>query len=441
MKKQYLVAIIVIALIGTIAFATPAIIKKFLQSNPSTQLLYALSETSKAEKMHTNTSTKMEVDLIRAEHHEVFEMFQDPSSMVHYLNSILSGMEIGSIATYSSEDMSYVAHSYITYKNKPLLQIGGYLNDKLLAFAVPQLSDRLFSLEADTQEAFDLKKYRDILMETADKEYKDLQANKETYLEPVMGFLDVHVKRLEDDRIEFTHNAVEKTYKTDVIELTFTENELNEFAKELIKILQKDDQARALIKKRGEMLLDAFIESKDYQYFDMTEEDAAQLRASFQNEFDTDYTTFLNDLYDSLLSVSTPGTPMTENSFQVIFSIDPDGKIRRIRNTALSDFIKTTTVYDFLAYDNEVVLESLSLENKTDLSKLLNNDQEIAAVTSEVINNLYANILSGEAFTTLVEDLKTNSDILPEDERTQILAGIDEMMKAIQMLPFLFMGF
>ena len=256
-----------------------------------------------------------------------------------------------------------------------------------------------------------------------------------------MGFLDVHVKRLEDDRIEFTHNAVEKTYKTDVIELTFTENELNEFAKELIKILQKDDQARALIEKRGEMLLDAFIESKDYQYFDMTEEDAAQLRASFQNEFDTDYTTFLNDLYDSLLSVSTPGTPMTENSFQVIFSIDQDGKIRRIRNTALSDFIKTTTVYDFLAYDNEVVLESLSLENKTDLSKLLNNDQEIAAVTSEVINNLYANILSGEAFTTLVEDLKTNSDILPEDERTQILAGIDEMMKAIQMLPFLFMGF
>jgi hypothetical protein len=126
---------------------------------------------------------------------------------------------------------------------------------------------------------------------------------------------------------------------------------------------------------------------------------------------------------------------MPEMSYTYLISIDSSDRIRRIEADMNLGFMSMNLVSTVTAFGENVEIKSvLENENMIKVHQLIDDPIMGAEVGTEVATNFVSNFFSSEGFTTLLNDVKENSNMLPAEERDMITQSLDMMLMQIDMM-------
>lgn len=446
MKKSYIAAIIVIILAAAAAFATPFIIGKLAEMKPATHVLYAMKKTNEIEKMNATATMTMSVDQTAAEELGVFETSEDPVAMGNYVNSILSNFNIIYDMTYARDQSTLMLPTHMdyeiemNYKNDALFNMNMIFEPWIIGFGSEQLFDRLFTYDMEAQvDELDIDRYMAIVTNDDDQLYKSAEKNFKQYENFIMEYLEESLQEIEDGTIDTTYKGKVSTHEVNQYLLPVDMNVLFEKMETFIVMIKDDLALQALIKDRIYQVVDTFVESGDYLKLSMTESEAKSMQTDLKENYDEEFNLMLDEMANAYRTIGSDYEDMgISMNYDVLIKIDSNNLIRAMEIDMLSAFINIKQLYTYNAFNDEVILESISTQETEDISTLMEDQQKTSEITQTVIMNAYSNILGSTAFNTLMSDIEVNAQQLPEAERTEIIDGINEMM---QMMPFLMQGF
>lgn len=322
----------------------------------------------------------------------------------------------------------------INYKSMPLLSMEMILNNDEFGLGLTNFYDKYFVVDFETIIAqitkeeglenlakIDFEPYITIVMNTDSDAYKAVHESAR-YTDIITSHLESRLGEGISEEItykvgeeEFTENVLTYVYDFDF------ESYFNLFA-DLVKEAKNDEELKTYSKAILNELLDKFIETKDYELFDLTEEEILMSKEMLESEFDVYYDELISVYEEAFTEIQNEMDYLGEDgemvmeiydNLEITISINKDDIIRRVNMSLDYNGVGFNAEYIVNAIGDDVVIESkadqyidvLKFVNFEDPSEI-NDVEEFATIIKEFLLSAIDELSEGEAYTTLYEDLK-----------------------------------
>ncbi len=363
------------------------------------------------------------------------ETFADvPESVVAILNELSMKANYKVKSDLDNETLDFVMDYDINYKSNPLLSTSMIFNNEVFGMGFTNFYDKYFVVDFKTianevmkQATYqdfsqiDFEKYIQIILSSDSDAFKKLQEN-ETYSNMIKAHLDTKLDEGVNEEItylkgdeEVTENVLTYTYDFD-FESYFT------LFIDLIKEVQQDEDAKVYAKEVITAVMTELLESGDYKALDTTEEEMLMMKELIETDFETGWNDLFDELlaeYDDMDSLYTDLGPEGEeimaayDSLDYKISINKENIIRKVSVSMDYSGFKLNMNYIINAIGDDVVIESredkyinllqfVDFENPEELQ----NKEELATIIKEFLVSSINELISGEGYTALFEDLK-----------------------------------
>ncbi len=223
---------------------------------------------------------------------------------INFLNEFLQNANLYYELMYKSAGkgkMPNLAAKYgILFKDNAIFDIALSADDNKVGLSSPAISEKGFSLnykkllaEADEESLaifnkvlqLDIRKYIDIAM-GGKKAY-------EFYNEDLSSIKEVYSKYINDNSSKTETTSITRDGKEIAVteyKITYDYDEAIKINKEILEAIKKDEKLRNLILERMDAICDELIKSKDYEIFDISEEEVKSFKEEIskakENGFD-----------------------------------------------------------------------------------------------------------------------------------------------------------
>lgn len=354
---------------------------------------------------------------------ELFELINNASISVDY--KLKTDKE--------SRQFDYFLDYDINYKSLPLLSMEMILNNDEFGLGLTNFYDKYFVVDFETVIAqitkeeglenfakFDFEPYVSILMNTDSEAYKNVHKSAR-YTDIITSHLDSRLGEGISEEItykigeeEFTENVLTYIYDFDF------ESYFSLFA-DVVKEAKNDDELKTYSKAILIELLDKFIETKDYELFELTEEEIIMSKELLESEFDAYYDELISvyeegftDLQSEMDSLGEDGEMAMEiyDNLEFTISINKDDIIRKLNIFLDYNGLGFNAEYIVNAIGDDVVIQSKA-DQYIDILKYVNFEEpseindvvELATIIKEFLLSAIDELSVGEAYSTLYKDL------------------------------------
>lgn len=310
----------------------------------------------------------------------------------------------------------------VCYDQEALLSLFMYLDSKHMQLGITNLYEKLFDIPFESLLGYrgdddsmgflevDLIPYRDILFKNDDEVFQDFKAGIHLYETPIRAYLDEHLTYDGTTKLEVnTKNIRVKEYllNTDVADYNTLLMAVSEIAK-------KDKSLEKLMKDRTEKMMVYLINSGDYEYLNLSENDAEQLLAYVQKGFSFFWITALNQLERLTDQESLTVFNEFAEKISLTFAIDKEHVFRGFSYAYVDgdDFIKMNHIIH--GTGENVVFDHFEAVDVVEVFKASEADQ--AQLLKEVVLDVLNELLTSKPYKTLYDDLgifKDRFDIEP----------------------------
>lgn len=448
MNKKSIIAIVVIlcvVIIGAIGFTVVKDI--MIKGNPVNYLLYSATQ-SKHEAYEAKLKASFDVDKETLAG-SLSYFSADPDAMANFITSIVDQLSInGDIIVKASMEQKnlYVSEALsIDYKDKPLVDFGIGLTQEQLSLESKTFYDKSFTLSkeelfqqikdesgVDLSE-LDFNKYIDLLNMEKDPLYKTLVKNYKGY-ETILRDTLVNLKKGDKVSVELSNG---KEIKCDELQVSLTMDEMLKAYIGLINEAKTDEHLKALAKSKLIEILSLVISSEDYKILQIEKTDLESAIKEIDTNFESEWNKAMDQMITTYQEMQSQfgqaGVDIA--TYNIAIAIDNKYNIRRISyNMNMMGFVmKQEMVYS--AYDKDVETPALSMPEKSvSLVDLMKDETMASDVGYNMLDQGLTNIIKGEALNQLMSDLKTNSEILPANEKEGILSLAEYFFENKEML-------
>jgi hypothetical protein len=435
MNKKMIIAIVAVlgvVLAGTFGFTVVKGI--MIKSDPVNHLLYSASQ-NKYEAVDATMSGKLLIDeTALAESMGYFS--SDPAAMSKFMSAMFNKvaftgdvkwkMDLDSKKLYLKEAMS------LNYGDKPLLKMGVSIFDEQLLGYSETFSDNTFVLskkdifdmiyaesEVDLN-ALNLDKYIDILKMENDPLFKAFMKDTKVY----ESILRDNLKSLEKIGKTDVLLSNGKTIKCDTLELSLTMDEMTMLAIDIFNEAKADAELKALVKGKMIEVLNLLISSEDYILLKIELE---EITTAIQ-DIETNFEELWNSTFDEMIFAYQDaqyelGKTMSNDSNYVIrFAIDSKYNLRKMDYSTSVMGIGMEQSITYNAFNEDVKIdEVLDPEKTVNIKQIIEDEVYASEIGMEMLDQGLTNIIEGEALGLIMDDLKTNSALLPEPENQSIM--------------------
>lgn len=354
-----------------------------------------------------------------------------PDEYFALMNNLSINLDYKVKADPEAFTFDYVMDYGIDYKEKTLLQMLMVLNEESFGFGISNFYDKIFAVDFDDLVSgiasfegmenlgeLELKKYIQIIM--SDNEYKTQIKENEVYKQLITDYLNKSLSEGVSEEITYekqgesvTENVLTYTFKYDIVDI------IDLFIK-VMNEAENDAAVKGYIQTMASDLIDQLISSKDYEIVGLTLMEAEEMQAAFEDEFDdvwqmlfeemkaefTDFDSIMDD--ETLLEMNR-----IYDSMDIKISINKDDMISHMKMSMDYEGLKYDVNYVINGFGDAVVIDDYSektvnILDYIDFNNLeeIQNKEELAKILKEFSSGAITELMEGEGFTSLYEDLK-----------------------------------
>ncbi len=350
----------------------------------------------------------------------------------------------------------------LNYNKKPLLDFAVFSDNKNVGFNLPAVSKKGFAMsyskifeDVDQEELeaaatlanLDYKKYFNLVLE--DKSSNEFyEANFADYKVIVDKYLNDNFDKGEEKTIERDGKKIDVTEFTANLDYA----SYKQFTLELLKKAKDDDKLRDLVIKKMTVVVDEFIESKDYESFGMTEEEAQKFKSEFhlsavtnREEFDKEWVAgmeeaieaYENEEMDEETKAFLDQTVIKWvvrvdkdnhlDSMHMEFTVKPDGTDQEIQVIIDGNYLLNV---DIAQTDNEnfINIDGLADENVNPADYLKEN-KDVAEFIKTYALEVMDYVLEGDTPSEIYQLMKDND---MESEESMIKTLVEQTKSQLE---------
>lgn len=373
------------------------------------------------------SSIKIDYDeVIKLEENEII-----PEEFIEILNKL--SLEINYKLKIDEEAKTFnsFADYDINYNLLPLLSIESIISSNELGFGITNFYDKYFVINYSSFFEFlpedkplskiDIKPYLNIIISTKSELHKKISESKKytnIFVEHLESRLDNGVNE------ELIYNIGEELFEENVLTYTyqFDLESILELFDKIIKEVENDEDMKNYAKALANEMLDKMIETKDYELFDLSEEEIIAVKEELNTEFESIWTELFSEIKLSFaeaveeLAYARESSALLEDSYEnleVKIYINKNQQLRKINTFVVDKGINYTIDYTVNSTGENVVIESkkdkyinvMQFINFDDISDI-NDKEELAKIIKEFLLGGINEISEGEVYEELFEDLK-----------------------------------
>ncbi len=439
MNKKAIIAIVVVAIcIVAVGVGYPIVKEQMIKNDPIGYLIYA---SSKSQGNAVDASLKGSFSMDDQTLSEMTTyMSSDPDAMATFVKGIVNDINFDGRIKFKADLENKVFNLYenigFNYQDNSLLKTEfGYVNNEMfMRFpgtyekALTMNKDELFKMIKDesdidlTQVNWD--KYWALLDVENDPNYKAILENSKPYEDLLRLFL-ADLKNT--GKVDVTL-ADGKTLSCDNLQVSIKFDQVIDLYLQLFKTAKADENVKTFAKAKATEALTLVQSSGDYELMGLEEADIQEAIDQLNDEFDTNWDSMFDEMistYEELQSNMAQIEDMNFN-YEFNFAIDKDFKLRQYHliGGANGVVVDETVVYN--AYGDDVKFdETFSAENKISIAQMIEDTDYATEIGQDMIQTGLDTLLSSEALAKTIDDIKSKADVLPDDEKSQIIDSLD----------------
>jgi len=458
MNKKTLIAIIVVAVLGLGGlFGYPMIKQAILESNPVNHILYSGIQTDDETAVDATVAITVGLDEAKMVEEGAFYGSEDPAASAKFVNTLLSRVsfdyDIISKMDYEADDLQLVAGMALNYKEIPALELKANVKPWEASVEAPQMVNG--PLYIDIQEALtasgsevqlsdvNLSAYLKAIDEKDDA-YNAIMDNSAAYETVFRNLLEGKVEKMGKGSIEVEVNGTTSQVPVVQYKLNITMDDIYAMYADLINVAKTDENVKAFALDRINKIEALVVENEDYKMFGVEKEEVTIGFEEMRTELTENWETALDEAATELMNQRAQLNELnvSQNMNNVVLSIDKKNIMRQVSLDIVTEGIKITEVITYNAFGDDVVMPAMpTTEEARDLFEIMNDEIKARTLQEEVVTNLSSKVLAGEAVTTLLEDVKTDVEMLPEAEREMMIEQFEQSISGMEMmLPFMLSG-
>lgn len=458
MNKKMMIAIIIIAVLGLGGvFGYPSIKQAMLESNPVNHILYSGTQTEEETAVDATVAVTFALDEAKMVEEGAFANSEDPAATAKFMNTILSRVaidyDIVSKMDYEANDLQLAAGLALTYKDIPAIELKGNVKPWEASIEAPQMIDG--PLYMDIQEVLDavgsdiqlkdvdLASYLKVIYEKDDA-YNAILKNADAYETVFRNLLEGKVEKMGKGAITVDVNGTTSEVPVVQYKLNITIDDIYAMYADLITVAKTDENVKAFALDRINKVEALMLENEDYTMFGITKDEFTEGMAEMKTELTDNWESALNDAATELTSQrdELKALEIEQDLTNVIISIDKQNIMRQFSVDIVTEAFVMNETITYNAFGDDVVLPAMpSAEDSRNLYEIVEDPMKSAALQEEIVTNLTSKLLGGEAVTTLLSDVKTDVEVLPEAEREMMVKQFEDSVSRMKMmLPFMLSG-
>lgn len=458
MNKKTLIAIVVVAVLGLGGvFGYPMIKQALLESNPVNHILYSGVQTEEETAVDASLTLTFGLDEAKMIETGAFAGSEDPEAMAKFVNTLVSRLAVDydmvTKMDYEANDLQVAGGMALTYKDIPAIELSANVKPWEASVEAPQMVNG--PLYVDIQQVLDasgsdiqlkdvdLAAYLKAIYEK-DAAYTAIVDNASAYETVFRNLLEGKVEKMGKSTITVETNGVTSEVPVVQYKLNTTMDDIYGMYIELINIAKTDENVKAFTLDRINKIEALVMANEDYAMFGVAKEEVEAGFAEMKTELTDNWETSLDQVATEISSqrVQLKELGMTQDITDMILSIDKENIMRQVSLDVVTEGIRITEVITYNAFGDDVVMPAMpTKEEARDIYEIMNDEVKARTLQEEVLTNLSSKLLAGEAVTTLLSDVKTDAEMLPEAEREMIVQQFDESVSGMQMmLPFMLSG-
>lgn len=458
MNKKALIAIIIVAVIGIGGMVGYPMVKQaMLESNPVNHILYSGLQTEDETAVDATVSLTFGMDEDKMIEMGAFADSEDPAASVKFVNTLLSRVtfdyDIISKMDYQADDLQLAAGMALNYKDITALEINANAKPWEASIEAPQMVDG--PLYVDMQQILDATgseiQLKDVdlaaylkAIYTKDDAYNAVLNNTSAYEDVFRKLLEGKVEKMGKGTVTVEVNDVTSEVPVVQYKLNVTLDDFYGMYVDLINVAKTDENVKAFVLDRIDKVEALILENEDYAMFYFEKDDIEDGFADLKAELTDNWESALDQAAQEIMSqrVQLQELGVSQEFSNVVLSIDKKNIMRQITLDMVTEGVRVTEKVTYNAFGDAVVMPAMpTAEASRDIYEIMNDQEKMGALQDEVLTNLQSKLLSGEAVTALLSDVKTDVEMLPESEREEMVQMFDESVSGMQMmLPFMLSG-
>lgn len=458
MNKKALIAIIIVAVIGIGGMVGYPMVKQaILESNPVNHILYSGMQTEEETAVDATVSLTFGMDEDKMIEMGVFADSEDPAASVKFVNTLLSRVtfdyDILSKMDYEADDLQLVAGMALNYKDITALEVNANVKPWEASLEAPQMVNG--PLYVDIQQVLDATgsdiQLKDVDLSAylkaiyaKDDAYNAVLNNVSAYEDVFRKLLDGKVEKMGKGTVTVEVNDVTSEVPVVQYKLNVSLDDFYGMYIDLINVAKTDEHVKAFVLDRIDKVQALILENEDYAMFYLEKDDVEDGFAEMKSELTDNWESALDEAAQEIMSqrVQLQELGVSQEFSNVVLSIDKKNIMREVSLDMVTEGVRITEKVTYNAFGDAVVMPAMpTAEESRDIYEIMNDTTQMADLQNEVLTNLQSKLLSGEAVTALLSDVKTDAEMLPEGEREEMIQMFDESVSGMQMmLPFMLSG-
>ncbi len=438
--KLILAFLVVLAavLVGVFAYNELSVTK-----TPEGHLLHSYEQTAKERNYDISVDVKFDVSQI------VLVGAGLEAEIAKEVNKMIDKASIGvdyKLITDNPDKIFSLLYGFnLNYDDNRLIDIEAFLDHDTIGFGMPSIYEKYFILnmggifekaleeEGISLSEIDFNKYLEVIEKAHGSEGSIFA--KEKYRNILSEYLKKNLTKLDKSDIVMNIDDKDETINVYNYNLDFSFVDYLELIEDFAEVARKDEDLKATFKNILTEVIELVSETKDYEKFDISEEDFNEAKKSFEDNFDDSYEELL-DQYEGLADAYKEDSEVIQaveilNNLQTVISIDKDHIIRRVKVEQDVQFFDIAFTCDIKKYGSDVTLD-INKENTIDLEEFidfentgeLKNEDKYAEIVIEIAESLFDAVLEGEGYQVLFDDLRKIESSLG--------FSVDELIEALE---------
>lgn len=440
MSKVGKILIIVLSVIVVGGGIVGGLLYAKIYANPYNRLEVAMFKSAFAKQEDVTARLKYTLVPEKYEEFTGMPLYDEEKAMMEYANVLLQKaiFEINYKQDLNEKnpiDSQFQYTMNVLYDNEKLLDLIVGLNEEEFEILMPSLiSKTFFVTKADIfeemdfdYEDFDFEKYMAIikdnnkLLKKVDMDvYRDIF--KEAYEDKITKGDTVEVELANGKTVKCKEYILEMKY-----------DEIIDVMKDIKDALEEDEVVREYMRVTGLALLEELLESKDYEAFNIEEDDLEEAISYLEDEDD------FEDAYEELMVAfddmiyemeSVVEEVPVDVDYKVTYALDRKNDMRAMQMAMDMGFMKAD--YDIVvnSINEKVEFDKYEDNERIDIMGLIDEDEEkLMELFEDVIVDAGDKVVANKALDSLLNDMKDNSNMLPEYYQEQFKMGIEEFQK------------
>lgn len=435
MSKVGKILIVILSVIVIVGGIAGGLFYAKVYANPYNRLEAAMFKSALAKQEDVTCRLKYTLVPDKYEESTGMPLYDDEKAMMEYANVLLQKavFEINYKQDLNEKNLLDSQSQYsinLLYDNEKLLDFLVGLNEEEFEFLMPSLISKTFYVtKADLfeeidfdYEDFDFEKYMAIIKDN-NKLLKEVDVDvyrdifREAYEDKITKGKTVEVKLANGKTVKCKEFILDMKYD-DMLDVMIDSKEA----------LEDDEAIREYLRVTGLALLEELLESKDYKAFNIEEEDVEEAISYFEDEddFEDTYEELMVAFDDMIFELENAGEEI-KIDYKVTYALDRKNDIRAMQMAMDMGFMKAD--YDIVvnSINEKVTFDTFEDNERIDVMSLVDQDEaQLMEMFEEVVVDAGDKVVANKALDKLLNDMKDNSDLLPELYREQLKMGIDE---------------